>query len=76
LVFQIRKDKNYLLQCFRFIVNNNFLLEWPKEPLRFFEWTSNEEGEERKENVEAMLDQEEGDSDYESAGDEDGVAHA
>ncbi|GAQ88045.1 Zinc finger domain containing protein [Klebsormidium nitens] len=43
---EIRKDKSHLLQSFRFMVNNNFFLEWPQQPLKYFEWQSSDELEE------------------------------
>lgn len=39
----IRREKSYLLQSFRFFVNNMFLLEWPEKPLKFFDWTDVED---------------------------------
>ena len=84
---QIRKDKSHLLQSFRFMVNNNFFLEWPQQPLKYFEWQSNDELEEGgntgaegapeavvqqgEAEGEEKLDDEEDGSDYESAGEDD-----
>lgn len=83
---QIRKDKSHLLQSFRFMVNNDFFLGWPQQPLKFFEWQSNDELEEgvnigaegapealvheEEAEGEETLDEEEDGSDYESAGED------
>lgn len=58
------------------MVNNNFFLEWPQKPLKFFEWTSQEEPAEETEDGGEVPEQEDGESDYESAGEEDEAALA
>lgn len=30
----ILRDKSYILQCFRYFVNNNFLVDWPNQPAK------------------------------------------